>query len=79
MTTYDKTDSGTTPAGASGNASVKTEITASAKANARNRQQQQKNQKANPPSAKKKQTPVQAASVNVSSYLSSLDCSLLSY
>jgi hypothetical protein len=61
MTTNDKTDSGTTPAGASGNASAKTETTTSAKANARNRQHQQKNQKANPAPVKKKQTPVQAA------------------
>jgi hypothetical protein len=59
MTTKDKTNSGATPVGTSGNASAKIETTASAKANARNRQQQQKNQKANPPSAKKKQTPTQ--------------------
>jgi hypothetical protein len=64
MTTNDKTDSSTTPAGASGNASAKTETTASAKAAARNKQQQQKNQKANPHTTKKKQIQPQTVKSN---------------
>jgi hypothetical protein len=59
MTTNDKTETGATPAGATGNAAAKTEIAASAKGGAKKKQQQQqKNQKANPTTEKKKQSHV---------------------
>jgi hypothetical protein len=58
MTTNDKAD---TPTGDSGNASAKTETTASNKANARKKQQQNRNHK-NGPSAKKKAQPTVAKS-----------------
>jgi hypothetical protein len=64
MATNDKTDTGATPAGTTGNAAAKTETAASAKGGARKKQQQQqqKNQKANPATEKKKQSHVTKSS-----------------